>query len=334
MASSPAGRGGALVLAPFDAQALEDLRRLLPVTYESWLETRTLHDPEELGRRLGREGFTVLVVEADFVFEELFQAAPGLRLVAVCRGSTGHVDLEAATRHGVAVVHTPGRNARAVAEHVLALMLTLARGIHRAHHYVVQGRWRDPVEPYASMRGLELGERTLGIVGLGAIGRTLARLALALDMRVLGYDPHVDRAPQGVEMVPLEELLRRSDFVSLHVPHTPETEGLLDAGRLALMRPTAYLVNATGAAVVDQEALAQALASGRLAGAAVDVFEAHPVPPENPLLGLDNVVLTPHIGGATVETVRRHSRMVVEDVGRFLEGRRPLRLANPEVWPA
>ena len=133
--------------------------------------------------------------------------------------------------------------------------------------------------------------------------------------------------------MPLDQLLSESDFVTVHVPETPETVGLLDSPRLALLRPSACLVNVTSPAVVEQDALTSALRAGRLAGAALDVHEAHPIPPNSPFLGLPNVNLTPHIGGATIETVVRHSRMVVDDLGRFLRGRRPRRLANPDVWP-
>ena len=322
----------ALVLAPFSPEHLEGLRRRLEVRYESWLDARRLHDPDQLASRLRGDGITVLVVESDFVLEETLRGAPGLKLVGVCRSSTSHVDVDVATELGVAVVNTPGRNARAVAEHALGLMLALARRIPAAHQYVKEGRWQNPMEPYLSMRGVELGGRTLGIVGLGSIGRRLAEIGLALDMKIGAYDPYVQVAPQGVVMWDLDRLMAESDFVCVHVPLTTETEGLLDAARLGLMQPTSYLVNASDASVLDLGALAEALGEGRIAGAAFDVFESHPLSPNSPLMKLDNVVLSPHLGGATEETVRRHSRMMAEDILRFLDGRRPKRLVNPEVW--
>ncbi len=323
----------ALVLAPFSPAQLERLRQRLEVSYESWLDTRRLQDPDDLARRLHEQGISILVVESDFVFEEMFEQAPGLKFVGICRAATNHVDLEAATRHGVVVVNTPARNAQAVAEHALGLMLALARRIPAAHSYVAQGRWADPVEPYIAMRGVELCGKTLGIIGLGAIGRRLAAMGMALGMEVLAHDPYVAAPPEGVRLVALDELLALSDFVSIHAPLAPETEGLLDARRLALMKPTAYLVNTSASAIVRQEALVEALRCRRMAGAALDVFESHPLPPGSPLLGLDNLVLTPHIGGATAETVQRHSEMMAEDILRFVRGERPLRLVNPEVWP-
>ena len=187
----------ALVLAPFSAGQIERLGRKIDVTYESWLDTRRIQDPDELGTRLMDDAVSVLVVESDFLFEEVFQAAESLRLVGVCRTAVDHVDVEAATRHGVAVVNAPGRNAQAVAEHALGLMLSLARRISSADAYVRGGGWENPAEPYVSMRGVELSCRNLGIVGFGAIGRRLAGISLALGMDVAAHDPYLDGARAG-----------------------------------------------------------------------------------------------------------------------------------------
>lgn len=323
------------MLAPFSSDALEALGHLLPVTYEPWTETRRLYDPQELAERINREQVGILLVEADFLLAELFEAVTTLRLVGICRNSLEHVELAAATRHGVPVVNAPSRNARAVAELTVSLLLALARSLVQAHTYVKGRHWEDPVGPYITMRGSELQGKTLGIIGLGGVGREVARLARRLGMRVLAYDPYVGplgSKKAGATLETLETVLRQADFLSLHAPPTPETEGLLDARRLALLKPGAYLVNTASAALVEQEALAQALTSGHLAGAALDVHESHPLPPNSPLLELDNVILTPHLGGATRETVERYSWMMVEAVQRFLGGRRPRHLANPAAW--
>ena len=324
-----------LVLAPFSGDGLAALRRHGSVAYEPWTETQRLYDPRDLGVRLTAERFDALVVEADFLFEELFETAPGLKFAAICRAELNQVDLDAATEHGVVVVHTPGRNAQAVAELVMGLMLSLARHIPQAHAYVGDGRWEDPTEPYQRFQGRELAGATLGIIGLGAIGKRIARLGRAIGMRVLAHDPYVrpdGRGATGVTLTTLDALLREADFVTVHVPDTPETAGMLNAKRLGLLRPTAYLVNAASPSVLDADALADALKQGRLAGAALDVHEAHPIPPTSPLLGLPNAILTPHIGGATRETVNRHAQMVVGDLEAFMAGKRPKHLANPEVW--
>jgi len=321
-----------LILAPFTQLALDALHTLGQVVYEPWTDTQAIQDPEELGHRLANERFEAVVVEIDFLFEETFAAAPDLRFAAICRAALNQVDLDAATEHGVAVVHTPGRNAQAVAELVIAQMLNLARHIPASLAYVANSQWEDPAEPYVRFRGRELAEATLGLVGFGQIGRHVARLARGLGMRVLAHDPYVSKAPRGIGLVAFDDLLASSDFISVHVPDTDATASLLDAPRIARMKPTAYLINVTATSVVDRDALADALREGHLAGAAMDVHDSHPLAPDSPFLGLPNVLLTPHIGGATTETIARYSAMVVEDLRLFLAGRRPKRLANPAVW--
>ena len=322
----------ALVLSPFDHRHLQRLRARGEVIHESWTETRALTDPGEMASRLNSEEVDVLVVEADFVFEETIEEASSLRLIAICRASTNTVDIDAATEAGILVINAPGRNAQAVAEHALGLMLALARRIPSAHQYTMQGHWQNPTEPYLSMRGVELGGKTLGIIGLGAIGGHLAKIVTGIGMRIVGYDPHVSGSPRGVDMSDLIDLMSTSDFISVHVPLNSDTEGLIDAKLLSYMKPSAYLVNCSDSAVIEHGPLIDALRSHRIAGAAFDVFETHPVAPDNPLLTLDNVVLTPHIGGATDETVERHSRMVADDILRFLDGQRPVNLVNPDAW--
>ena len=325
-------RPRALVLAPFSEAGLECLADRVDAGYESWMDSGRLHDPEELAAKLNELGASILVIELDFVFEEVFEAAPGLGFVGVCRAATNHVDIESATAHGVVVVNTPGRNAQAVAEHALGLMLALARRIPESHSYVLEGRWVNPAAPYVELRGLELSGKTLGIVGLGTIGRRLAEMAGAIGMKCVAHDPHVDSSPAGVRPVDLDELMACSDFISVHAPVTAETEGLIDSRRLALMKPTAHIVNLSGARIVDGDGLASALENGAIAGAALDVFETQPIAPDHPLLALDNVILTPHVGGATDETIERHSEMMASDILRYLDGERPVNLVNPEAW--
>ena len=322
----------ALILAPFSHHHLQRLAERLDVTHESWMKTRRLIDPEELAARILDDAIEILVIEADFVFEEVFKEAKGLRLVGICRNTTSHVDVESATEHGVLVVNTPGRNAQAVAEHALGLMLTLARRTHRAHRYVAEGGWDSPAEPYISMRGIELAGRTLGIIGLGTIGSRLARLGHAIGMKIVAYDPYLESAAEGVRLTDLDEVMHRSDFVSIHVPPVPKTEGMIDAQLIGRMKRQAFLINTAGTSVVDMGALTEALRAHRIGGAAFDVFETHPLAPDSPLLALDNVVLTPHIGGATDETIERHSEAMANDILRFVDGKCPRNLVNPEAW--
>lgn len=325
----------ALVLTPFDPTQLERLAKRMRVTHEDWLKSKRIYDPEELGARLAEEGVDFLVIEADFIFEETLQAAPGLRLVAVCRNALNHVDLEAATAHGVLVVNAPGRNAVGVAEHTLGLMLALARHIPAADRYIKAGHWQDPVSAYQEFRGTELMGKTVGIVGFGAIGRLVAQRVAAMGMRVVASDPFVPAAEAtafGVTLVSLDKLLAESDFVSIHAAATEESMGLIGPGQLARMKSSTYLINTSAAGLVQEAALVAALESGRIAGAALDVFEGQPLPDSSPLRRLSNLVLTPHIGGATAETIQRQSAMVSGDILLAVDGQRPLHLVNPAVW--
>lgn len=323
------------MLAPFSTSGLAALRELGDVVYEPWTDTQEIQYPEELGQRIAAEGIGALVVEIDFLFEELFDAAPGLRFAAICRSALNQVDLEAATDRGVVIAHTPGRNAQAVAELVLGHLLSLARHIPQASLFVADSQWEDPTEPYTRFQGRELAGATLGLVGLGRIGGRVARLARGVGMRVVANDPYVSpetRAAAGVTLVDLDTLLAESDFVSIHVPETSETTGMLGRAALAKMRPDTCLVNVTSPAIVDRDSLVDALRTGKLAGAAMDVHDSHPLAPDSPFIGMPNVLLTPHIGGATRETIERHSAMVVEDLRRFVKGAKPKHLANPDVW--
>ena len=327
----------ALVLAPMTPDSLDALNELLPVTYESWTDTQRLADPEELAARIEAEGVSVLVVEADFLPQELFQQAPNLRLVAVTRTDVAHVDLAAASRCGVSVINAPGRNAQAVAELTIGLMLALARKIPSMDAKIKAGRWRSPVAPYIAMQTCEreLGGKTLGVLGLGSVGRRVARLAGAFDMSVMAYDPYIEGAPDTLpaKLAPtLEDLTRESDYISVNVPGGPATRGLLGREVIETMKSGCRIVNTSAYSVFDESALVDALRSGRLGGLALDVFETHPVAPNSPLLGLENVALTPHVGGATQETVARHSRMILDDIARFLRGERPQNLVNSAVW--
>ena len=276
-----------------------------------------------------------MVVEADFVFDEVFQQSGSLKLLGSCRNGLAHIDLEAATEHGVAVVNTPGRNSQGVAELTISLMLSLARGIPRLSCYVKKGLWQDPTEPYISMRGVELHGRTLGIIGLGSIGRNVARLGKAFGMHVVAYDPYVGTPGSkkaGAMLSTLEQVLESSDFLSIHTAGTPETERMLDRRRLGMMKAGSYIINTAAYHVIEEQALVECLESGHIAGAALDVHRTHPIQPSSLLLGLDNVILTPHIGGATDGTVEKQSWIIVDEIHRFLRGRRPRHLVNGEVW--
>ena len=306
----------ALILAPFAPVYLEGLRRRMSVIYEPWTETLKLWDPAELAARLAREDIEAVIAEVDFFFDEVFQDPCPLKFIGLCRQGTNHVDSGAAAERGVTVINTPGRSTNAVAELVIGLALSLVRRIPAANAYVRGHGWENPLGAYLEMRGSELAGKTIGIVGIGAVGLRVARLARSLGMRVLAYDPYTS-GPRFVRMTTLEHVLAASDVVTLHAPETEETRGMLHRERLALMSQGSFLINTASAALVDEAALVDALRSGRLAGAGLDVFETHPIMPNNPLLTLDNVVLTPHLGGATAETVGRYSQTIARRLLQF-----------------
>ena len=240
-------------------------------------------------------------------------ACPKLRLISVWGTGTDHVDLAAARERGIAVTNTPGVAASSVAEHTLALLLAAARRIPEMDAAVRRGEW--PRGQSTDLRG-----KTCGIVGLGAIGREFARLAAGIGMRVVGWTPH-RRAVAGVEVVELDELYRTSDVVSIHVRLSDETRGLVGAPQLALMKPEAILVNTARGGIVDEAALRDALASGRLRAAALDVFASEPLAANHAWACLPNVVLTPHCAGISPAVIEAGLRMAVENVWAFLEGR-------------
>jgi len=252
------------------------------------------------------------------VTAEVLQAATRLKIVARAGSGVDNIDMEAATRRGVEVVNAPQGNTVAVAEHTLGLMLALARRIPAADAAMKAGGW-----PKSKMMGVELRGKTLGIIGLGRIGSTLARRAAAFEMRLLAYDSFVsvDHAARlGVEMVPLDVLLREADFVSVHIPGNDRTRGLIDAQKLALMKPTAYLMNCARGGIVDEAALLQALEENRLAGAALDVFTVEPPEPSE-LIRSEKVICTPHIAAQTAEAQESCALDVAEQVVAVLSGK-------------
>lgn len=326
-------RRRALVTAELSAAGRERLEQLgYDVACAGWGTTRRTLDGDALVA--AGEGATLLVVEVERVDAGVLEALPEVRIVASARGVPSNVDLAAATARGVPVLHTPARNAASVADFTIGLVLAQCRSLARGQDHLRRRGWLVGGElPYLHFRGPELAGRTMGLVGYGAVGREVARRAAGgFGMRVLVNDPYVAEPEPPAEAVALERLLAESDVVSLHCPLTPETTGMIGERQLALLRREAVLVNTARAAVVDEAALVAALAEGRMAGAALDVFWTEPLPPDHPLLGMDNVTLTPHLAGAADDVVTRHSAMIADDVARLLAGRRPVHLANPEVW--
>jgi D-3-phosphoglycerate dehydrogenase len=280
------------------------------------VDVRTGLPADVLARDVG--GYDAVIVRSSTRLTADTLSVPG-RLRAIGRAGTGvdNVDLAAATRAGIVVMNTPGGNSTAAAEHAIALLTALARNVPQASAALREGRWERK-----QWTGVELSGKTLGVIGLGRIGREVARRARGLRMEVLGFDPLVaaDAASDmGVAHRALDDLLAESDFVSLHVPLTPGTRHLLGAERIAKMKPGARLINAARGGLVDEAALARALDEGRLAGAALDVFETEP-PPTDGIVSHPRVVATPHLGASTVEAQERVGVEIAEKVRDYLVG--------------
>jgi D-3-phosphoglycerate dehydrogenase / 2-oxoglutarate reductase len=289
-------------------------------------------DPGEIAERM--PGVEILVVHGAPVTTEVLEAADELRLVCCARGGPVNVDVAAASGRGIPIVTTPGKNADAVADQTLAFMVMLARRFPYAQGYLLAG---NPVGESnfegAQFFGHDLGGHVLGLVGFGNVGRRVARRARAFDVRVLVFDPYLD-APgdDGVEQVDeFETLLDRSDFVSLHARATPGNENLFDRDAFARMKRGSYFINTARETLVDEEALDEALASGHLAGAALDLVQPAARGERHRLLRHPNVVITPHIGGATHETLLRGAEMVALEIERLVAGERLVNVINREA---
>lgn len=273
-----------------------------------------------------------LLVVRSALPDDLLDHAPRLRGIVRHGVGTDMIPVATATARGVPVANVPGSNRDAVAEQVLASLHLLARHTHRMDAALRRQGWA--ASRALSDHAREIGGRTLGLVGVGSIGLRVAEIGHhGFGMRVLGHQRQLHTLPPFVTGVPLDELLARADFVVLCCPLNASTRHLLDARRLALMRPGALLVNVSRGEVVDEAALLAALRDGPLGGAALDVFTHQPLPADHPLLGLDNVLLTPHAAGLTEQSMQRMSEGTADEVLRLLRGERPLNLVNPEVWP-
>jgi phosphoglycerate dehydrogenase-like enzyme len=323
-----------LVTAQFDEQGLTTLRRYGEVEYSGYGEQMRVLAGSKLVKAL--QGVNVLVTEVDQVRKYTFPKVPHLRVISCCRGRPVNIDIEAATEHGIPVLTTPGRNADAVADLTVLLMLALLR-----HFGPLSGILRqegDPLEKLARVfvhyKGAELWEKTVGLVGLGAVGSAVAARLSPFGAHVVACDPYAtaeQAGKVGVSLLTLDELLQQADIVSMHAGVTQETTGLMGEREFGLMKQGAYFVNTARSALTDEGALYRALRAGHLAGAALDVFDDEPPSPDNPLLTLDCVIATPHMGGSTAEVTIHQSRIATADLVRLFEDQEPLHCANPET---
>ncbi len=305
-----------IVITEFmDEDAVASLATRFNVTYDAMLVDR----PGELGAQLA-DADAVVVRNKTQVNSELLAAGPRLKVVGRLGVGLDNIDLPGCKARGIEVIPAFGANALAVAEYVIGTAMMLLRGAYASTDAVSHGKWPRT----ALSNGREVAGKTLGLVGFGGIGKLVGKLARSLGMRVVAFDAHI-RADAPVwreeQVTPLafDELLGVADVVSLHVPLTPATRGLLDAATLALMKTDAILINTARGGVVDEVALATALKSGKLGGAALDVFEHEPLPAGSPLTGCANLILTPHVAGVTTESNVRVSTLIADKVAAALD---------------
>jgi D-3-phosphoglycerate dehydrogenase len=286
-----------------------------------------------------------LIITFDDITRKVIDGMSNLKLIFCTRATPVNVDVEYAKKRGIPVLYTPGRNSDSTAEMTVALMLSVARKVPMAYMALKQGLFTSPVEannavkdglnrdviwgigedqPYSVFKGVQLKGRALGVIGYGSIGRRVADICRAFGMKILIYDPYVcdiDVEDAVTKKATLDELFSQSDFVTTHLKVTPETTGMIGKKQFDLMKPTAYYLNTSRAAVVDEAALISALREKKIAGAALDVFASEPIASNHPFITeLDNVVITPHICGAAADVLNNHTRMIINEVRRYLKG--------------
>ena len=310
--------------------AMDRLRQHVDMTV--W-PTDELPPPREVLLREAAVSDGLLSLLTDRIDGALLDAAPRVRVVSNYAVGYDNIDVAAATSRGVVVTNTPGVLTETVADFAITLLLAVARRVVESDRYTREGRWKS-WEPLLFL-GQDLYGATLGLVGLGRIGAAVAKRAHGFDMRILYHD--VVRREDlehdlGLEFTSLEDLLRRSDFISVHTPLTPQTRHLISTDQFRLMKRTAVLVNTARGPIVDPDALYRALADRQIWGAGLDVFEVEPVPADHPLLRLDNIIVAPHIASASVETRAKMALMAVDNLLAALGGQRPPNFVNPDVW--
>ena len=338
-----------LITSDFDQEHIEALRKMFSeVRLDGWGRTGYIMEEDDLINAL--QDIDVLIVGYEQVTRRVLDNT-NLKLIASIRGGPkANIDIEAATEKGIPVTYTIGRTKYSVADHTMALLLSLLRYASLTDRLLKQRVltseakqktakdviWSmGPGSPYDTYKGIELHTLTMGLIGFGQIAEEVSKRANGFGMKIIAFDPYVNQSHAdnfNVTMVGLDELMSTADVVSIHCNVTPETIGLIGREQLARMKKNAYVINTARASVFEREAFYDALLNKRIAGAGLDVFHKEPLEPDEPLLDLDYVVLTPHIAGASTVLTLHHSRLVTEDVGRFVRGERPKVLANPEIY--
>lgn len=266
------------------------------------------------------------------ISKKVMDEMPNLRIAGVSRAGLENVNLEEATRKGVLIFNVMGRNAHAVSDYAIGMMLAESRNIARAHNSIKNGEWQKVFANDGNIP--EMHGKTVGLIGFGYIGKLVAKKLSGFDVNLLVYDPYTDREEvetTGGKLVGLEELLKTSDFISLHARLNDENKEMIGQEQIELMKPTAYLINTARAGLIDYDALVVALKERKIMGAALDVFVTEPIEQDNPLLDLDNVTLTTHIAGTTTDALNNSPYLLMEDIARLFNDEKPRFIVNPEV---
>ena len=334
--------------AEYSEEELKPLYEVGEIIKDGWALGLPKFSEEEFMKRSADAD--IIVTSYDDITEKVIENAGQLKLIVCTRSTPVNVDMAAAKKRKIPVIYTPGRNSDTTAEMTIGLMLSIARKIPMAHMALKAGRYTAAPEyrkttkkglapdmiwdmtataPYMVFKGTQLKGKRLGILGYGSVGRRVGKIARAFGMELLVYDPYVGEVEIeefGIrKMENLDELFREADFITCHMKVTPETEGIVSRERIGMMKSGAYLINASRGAVLDEKALIEALREKRIAGAAFDVYASEPIAGSHPYVTeLDNVVITPHIAGATEEALKNHTKMLVADIQHFLNGQHML----------
>lgn len=328
----------ALITAKITDSCLNELKKLIEVTYEPWRETGIIYfDVKELVEKL--EDYDIFITEADDLKKEALFENSNLKLIISCRGDPFNVNLKAATKKNIPVLFTPLRNVDAVAELTIGLMLMLARKLHNVDRIIHSDNFEiiefeDFVEYLNKFQGIELKGKTIGIIGLGQIGRRVANRLKPFGVEFLIYDPYADE--ENIKLygnkVEIDYLMKNADFITIHAIATDENEKLINEERIRKMKKTAFLINTSKGSIMDYDALQKALEEEKIGGAALDVFPLEPIDEDNEFIELNNTIITPHIGGDTEEVIERQSELLLNDLKKWLNNEKPQNVMNPEVF--
>lgn len=309
------------IRAPFTNKKIEELRELFnEIIYEPWTETGERYYEDEMIEALQLHQPDVLITELDKVTEKVLNNYSGLKLVGDCRAVPANIEVDACSQKGIPVVCTPGRNAQAVAEMLVGLLLTYMRNIIPSVEWVKEKKWVQGTTPYYTWMGNELNRKTIGFVGFGAVGQASARILEAFGCHIAYYDPFVNIENNNYEKKELSELFKSSDIISLHLPSIPDTDKMINLDLLKSMKKSSILINTARSSVIDMEALESVIKNKEIRGAILDVLDNEPPSDEDlRLLEYDNVLITPHICGATFEVTDHQSAIMTERLKNYFQ---------------